>query len=967
MKRFLTLTLILMVAVGFLAADNVVYTPQRHIASTEISTSSGLRGDLSRGKATLTERQEEIHYIQDFEDGWAGWTTVDRTFPVAMWHLNQFMAHGGEGYSWWMACPDIGGYVNTQYTYLDTPQIMVTAQNSTLTFNVNWAIEELGDYEVGGEFYNGWDGANVRISTNDGETWSVISGTPAYNSTSMFAFGRIHGEGPNVPGWGGSSNGWVNASFDLSDYIGQNVRIRFAFASDNAVDSQSHPELYSILVDNISLGDYTQDFDDNEAHGMTFGSKVMTGGNLWHIGEPLPPPPSPTHAAICQNEEGTYNMGLNNELISPPIQMPSGGDIRVDFSLAGSFLVNHEGNFPDCNYWGFQVSPDSGRTWYAMSNPYGDPDGSNYVYVDVPDNWASVVNSYQGLDGVISEYAGEVLMFKIFFRTNDDDPVGVGFMIDDFIVYHSEYLPAPTNLSATEEDGVVHLAWNPPGIGGEEGWIHWDSGQNADAVGLNVDPGEFGQFDVAARFFPGDLENYLGGYITSIKFFPNHTQNTTYSLRIWTGLNGGTVIHQQDVPAIGLQQGQYNEIELSQPVPIEIGEHYWIGYNVRHPSGAHPAGMDGGPAVVDRGDMIKLGANWQMLHQANPQINRNWNIQAYVENMEGDRVALGHTRFGPDGYNVYRSTISGDHYELIGSINDPDVTIYSDMHPVRGMVNYYVVRAVYDNSQSGPTNEAQAFVLTETATEYYYDSGTADAGYNVGNNNQMGVKFYNDIQDMVYLTHVKVYVYEKRTGAMIIMVRIADEDNMPGQLRAQFIRPAAQIQEGWNVIPMPPATPVTFNGENFFVILQEAANASSIGVDEGNTGSSYVRIGATPWQPFPNGNLLIRSIVDSQWLDIDNEDLPAIETLAVKNYPNPFNPETTIEFNLPQAGNVNLSIYNMRGQLVSTLVNDTLKEGAHSYVWNGRDSNGNNIASGIYFYRLETNKQAITRRMVLLK
>ncbi len=82
-----------------------------------------------------------------------------------------------------------------------------------------------------------------------------------------------------------------------------------------------------------------------------------------------------------------------------------------------------------------------------------------------------------------------------------------------------------------------------------------------------------------------------------------------------------------------------------------------------------------------------------------------------------------------------------------------------------------------------------------------------------------------------------------------------------------------------------------------------------------------------------------------------------VTTLAdfalMQNYPNPFNPSTTISFSLPEASNVTLAIYNLRGQLIRTLHSGALSAGHHRMVWDGRDSHGVKVASGVYLYRLE--------------
>lgn len=86
-----------------------------------------------------------------------------------------------------------------------------------------------------------------------------------------------------------------------------------------------------------------------------------------------------------------------------------------------------------------------------------------------------------------------------------------------------------------------------------------------------------------------------------------------------------------------------------------------------------------------------------------------------------------------------------------------------------------------------------------------------------------------------------------------------------------------------------------------------------------------------------------------------------------QNFPNPFNPTTTISYLLEKNSNVNLSIYNIKGQLLKTLVNHTIPKGKHSVTWNGTDKLGKQVASGVYFYKLETPNFAQTKKMVLLK
>jgi FlgD Ig-like domain len=88
-----------------------------------------------------------------------------------------------------------------------------------------------------------------------------------------------------------------------------------------------------------------------------------------------------------------------------------------------------------------------------------------------------------------------------------------------------------------------------------------------------------------------------------------------------------------------------------------------------------------------------------------------------------------------------------------------------------------------------------------------------------------------------------------------------------------------------------------------------------------------------------------------------------------QNYPNPFNPSTTIAFDIPadKETQVRLNVYNIRGQLVRTLVNETMDEGSYKIEWNGKDNSGRFVASGVYFYRIQADEFSKTRKMVILK
>ncbi|MCF7911339.1 MAG: T9SS type A sorting domain-containing protein [Candidatus Cloacimonetes bacterium] len=98
----------------------------------------------------------------------------------------------------------------------------------------------------------------------------------------------------------------------------------------------------------------------------------------------------------------------------------------------------------------------------------------------------------------------------------------------------------------------------------------------------------------------------------------------------------------------------------------------------------------------------------------------------------------------------------------------------------------------------------------------------------------------------------------------------------------------------------------------------------------------------------------------------DDNDIPLITSLS-GCHPNPFNPETTISFQLSTAAPVTLEVYNIRGQLVKTLVNDFRQPGNYDIIWKGVDNSDRSVSSGVYFYRMQADDYLQTRKMLLLK
>ncbi len=102
------------------------------------------------------------------------------------------------------------------------------------------------------------------------------------------------------------------------------------------------------------------------------------------------------------------------------------------------------------------------------------------------------------------------------------------------------------------------------------------------------------------------------------------------------------------------------------------------------------------------------------------------------------------------------------------------------------------------------------------------------------------------------------------------------------------------------------------------------------------------------------------------YIDQSAEIVPAGISLS-QNYPNPFNPSTTIRYTLAKTGQARLTIYNVLGAQVRTLVNNVEESGSHAVIWDALDDRSNPVASGVYFYKLVTEGQTMQKKMMLVR
>ncbi|GAB1404308.1 hypothetical protein MASR1M74_14870 [Lentimicrobium sp.] len=229
-------------------------------------------------------------------------------------------------------------------------------------------------------------------------------------------------------------------------------------------------------------------------------------------------------------------------------------------------------------------------------------------------------------------------VFRVRFTAEGVNTLDIyNWMIDNIHIYRQ--CAEPTELTATEVSSPgnisVVLNWSAPGGTGPgpSGWLAWDNGINNDAIGLTGG----GTFSIAARFTPTQLAQYAGTSLTKLRIFFKDA-NSTIVVKVWTGANASQLVLTQ--PLASYTAEAWNEITLNSAVPVTGATELWFGYTLTHGNGVYTAGCDAGPAVAGFGDKISLDGSSSDDLSAISDINVNWNVEGFVETIDGVTTPL---------------------------------------------------------------------------------------------------------------------------------------------------------------------------------------------------------------------------------------------------------------------------------------------------------------------------------------
>lgn len=342
-----------------------------------------------------------------------------------------------------------------------------------------------------------------------------------------------------------------------------------------------------------------------------------------------------------------------------------------------------------------------------LINQVPNPDGEFLQYETMTDqNGLAVISVNNGwyditiIFGGFSNYIGEVN------ATSD-------IYIDATLI---EDLIPTSSVVATIEDDDVLVTWNPP----EEKWLWHGSGEYDDGFGTG---GAF-TYTGVVRYSATDLENYSGGNLEKIKFYPR-VDAAEYTLKVWTNgsYDGSTFVPGMEVTSQVIDDFtafSWTTVELDNSITLSSSEELWIGIEVVTPNG-YPLGVDAGPAVIGKGDLIYFNNSWNLISNFN--ISKNFLIKAYISGGRNNQNKSRVISRELENYNVYRFLIDFEddvsNWELLAQNISNYTYIDSDWTTLTYGYYKYAVKAVYSGD-----NESEATISNQLEKNTIEGEGT---------------------------------------------------------------------------------------------------------------------------------------------------------------------------------------------------------------------------------------------------
>lgn len=920
---------------------------------------------------------DEIVWSEDFEGDVSDWSGYDPAIQPTYWQTDEWMPYGGT-MSWRCFNPDYvndwGGYQDNWLQFMETAVMDFSGAGSAeLNFWFRAYIED-----------GNWDGANVWVRYGDDPNNLTLElatpTTPAYTEADCWAFELWFGDANDWPGWAGEgtepfNDTYTQATFDLSAYTGYtNVQVIFAFSSDVAYNTADNPDMYGFQVDDIDITAdgttvWADDADGNNIGGdPTFITGAAAAGQeaipmQWEVFEPGNGPPSPTHALGIDQ----YVNGYNHYFEGPTFNLPTlepGESLWLDHWLNNDW--EDEGGWPleERFYWRPEVYDPTNDQWWAASN-VGGWSGTNYVYVGSNGAvWEPFSESGYTYDWSLDELAGvEGVRVRMYLHSPqvihdfshmhvDDITVEVQSLQHD--ISTMLIMPYPTSV-ATPVYGQVIFSNNAPndesgfmGVWSLNGPVYplypvgpYDlpAGETLElAIDDPTDPDNEGYWMPSAT---GDYDinayhTLVGDEIPENDDFPTAVEvmaEGEYELGTDSRNYFGTlsVTDPNDGPVVHIDPATVNSDLFGDNTTYDITELRMYGF-FHSAAGGAPANCTMDFTVYGGGDVP--GAE---IHTGTYEFTENQGYTgdtwatldvsgvAALQGMSGDFwIWAQFTTLGPNGayYQPFPYRTGGPLNQETQFYNMADA---ENGDPIADF-GHHVTAVVENLGAGGPV----ALDLTPTgSTTVPATGGTVD-----------------------YDVHLQSFVDLQFPGANYWTSAVTPSGNDVGPLFliGFTLQPFMDVTVPMSVdVPGGvPAGDYEFYGHagvfpvyeaasDMFVITKEAG-ALGIGTEWGHSNADFGTAGEATAEV----------------------ELPSEYALS-QAYPNPFNPSTAVAISLPEAAELNVTVFNVMGQQVAELANGQFNAGVHTLTF---DASG--LSSGIYFIQAEVPGQLNELRKVTL-
>ena len=910
-----------------------------------------------------------------------------------------------DGNSYWCGDEEVGGYLDSWVQFMDTPEFMVPS-GGTLSADMMWSIESDAGATIAGSCTDGWDAANVRISSDGGVTWELLTASGIGNGYDFeCGYGWIWNDAEYdiggslnhlAAGWGNSRD-WTNMSFDLSQYAGQDVVVRFAFGSDPAFSTIDDSSITGIRVDNILVSSGALDctpenncdvdingevwVDQFYDYGSCADERPGCSDNGWE--EYLPGLAFNGNVFMDITDFAGKNVVFRFQSRYDDTQLTGSGtglhidDFKIYKISGGSYpaptgLTAEPGDSEAMLSWydmnasgqsafvfdndnvtnGIQMSTEGSTAWAGEMINLAGPSTVNEVHIYNLNAAGTTVTigGFGALGSLISNeptYSQEVVLdvadgwniISVNWDFNNGYIVGHQFTFDI--------------LAGLDESAVPSSNSKVLFAGG--GWDDWS------VAGATVGDGEWGIRALITYSGAGAAYNvYRDGSVVASNLTDNvYTDsglmnNTTYEYTLTATYSDGEESGESDAVVVTpfantVHEEGYDDGSFESEFNAGSGNFSAVKFS------AGASGEDivrfkwlqngsGGAFYIkvfeDDGGMP--GAETYSAVQASGNAD-GWNekdLSTQALNVSGD-FWIGTKEFSSSKpFGLDTSSDAGNSYQRAGSTGD--------WTAVSGNIAYHVYLDCGDNCE---------------------DDGCTNSTGDVNEDGSI------NILDIVGLANAIL------GGSLSDCGGEAADLNGDGQLNvldivsiANIILGGGRLNDASSAIIEKTEDILSINADGYIGGIQMTlshGSVFSIDITENALHADYVTKG--------NETTLLVIVPENSEIFSYEGDFEIVEMIVANSkseistslpsdfalssaYPNPFNPSTSISLHLPIQSSVSVQVYDLSGRSVATLLSGVQSSGDYNLTWNA-----SNQASGMYLVKAETADAISVQKILLLK